>query len=189
MTRSRAAYHTWLLGEALLLAVLGGALAVFLTYSQPHSAYALPHLKLVLQTVGALAGGLLALLAGVRFATERRRFDLLLCLGFFVASVGTAAFGVAPSIAERELTRAEAWAGVVTRLIAWVLIAAAPFAHGRVASSRRTLGNWLAFLVVALLFIWLAMHSIEETLPALAPSTATPTPALLTVAYALNAFL
>jgi signal transduction histidine kinase len=189
MARTRDAYHSWLLGEALLLAVLGGSLAVFLAFSQPHSAYALPHLKLVLQTVGALAGGLLALLAGVRFATERRRFDLLLCLGFFVASVGTAAFSVAPSVAERELTGAEAWAGVVTRLIAWVLIAAAPFAHGRVASSRRTLGNWLAFLVVALVFIWLAMHSIEEALPALAPSAATPTPALLTFAYALNAFL
>ena len=70
MARTRDAYHSWLLGEALLLAVLGGALAVFLAYSQPHSAYALPHLKLVLQTAGALAGGLLALLAGVRFATE-----------------------------------------------------------------------------------------------------------------------
>ena len=189
MARSRDAYDSWLLGEALLLAVLGGALAVFLTYSQPHSAYALPHLTLVLQTAGALAGGLLALLAGVRFATERRRFDLLLCLGFFVAAAGTAAFSVAPAIAEQDLTRAEAWAGVVTRLIAWVLIAAAPFAHGRVKSSRRTLGNWLAFLVVALILIWTTMHSIEEALPALAPSAATAPPALLTFAYSLNAFL
>ena len=189
MARSRDAYHNWLLGEALLLALLGGALAVFLTYSQPHSAYALPHLKLVLQTAVALAGGLLALLAGVRFATERRRFDLLLCLGFFVASVGTAAFSVAPAIAEQELTRAEAWAAVVTRLIAWVLIAAAPFAHGRVKSSRRTLGNWLAFLVLALIGIWAAMHSIEEALPALAPTAATAPPALLTFAFSLNAFL
>lgn len=189
MARTRDAYHSWLLGEALLLAVLGGALAVFLAYSQPHSAYALPHLKLVLQTAGALAGGLLALLAGVRFATERRRFDLLLCLGFFVASVGTVAFSVAPAIAEQDLTRAEAWAGVATRLIAWVLIAAAPFAHGRVASSRRTLGNWLAFLVLALMLIWLAMHSVEEALPALAPNAVTTPPALLTFAYSLNAFL
>src|SRR3954453_18606093 len=193
MARSRDAYHSWLLGEALLLAVLGGVLAVFLTYWQPHSAYALSHLKLVLQTAGALAGGLLALLAGVRFATERRRFDLLLCLGFFVASVGTAAFSVAPAIAENELTRAEAWAGVVTRLIAWVLIAAAPFAHGRVKSSRRTLGNWLAFLVLALVAIWATMHSIEGALPGLAPTAATAPPpappAPLTFAYSLNAFL
>jgi len=189
MGRSRDAYHSWLLGEALLLAVLGGALAFFLAYAQPHSAYALPHLKLVLQTVGALAAGLLALLAGVRFAAERRRFDMLLCLGFFVAAVSTAAFSVAPAIAEQELTRAEAWTGVVARLIAWVLIAAAPFAHGRVVSSGRTLGNWLAFLLVALMLLWLTIHSIEEALPALAPSTATTPPALLTFAYALNAFL
>jgi signal transduction histidine kinase len=189
MGRSRDAYQNWLLGEALLLTLLGGALAVFLAYSQPHSAYALPQLKLVLQTVGALAAGLLALLAGVRFATERRRFDMLLCLGFFVAAVGTAAFSVAPAIAEQELTRAEAWTDVVARLIAWVLIAAAPFAHGRVASSRRTLGKWLAFLVVALMLLWLTMHSIADALPVLEPSTASTPPAMLTFAYSLNAFL
>jgi signal transduction histidine kinase len=189
MARSRGAYRTFLLGEALLLALLGGALVVFLADSQPHSAYALPHLKLVLQTIGALAGGMVALLAGVRFTTERRRFDLLLCLGFFVASVSTAAFSIAPAIAERDLTLAEAWTGVVTRLIAWVLIAAAPFAHGRVASSRRTLGNWLAFLVLALMVIGGTMPSIAQALPALAPDTATAPPALLTFAYSLNAFL
>jgi signal transduction histidine kinase len=189
MTRGRGTYHSWLLGEALLLAVLGGALAVFLAFSQPHSAYSLPNLKLVLQTAGALAAGLVALLAGVRFATERRRFDLLLCLGFFVASVSTAAFSVVPAITQQDLTRAEAWTGVVARLIAWLLIAAAPFAHGRVASSRRTLGNWLAFLLVALGLLWATMHSIEEALPALAPSTATTPPALLTFAYSLNAVL
>src|SRR5213593_3916515 len=116
MRLNRDAYQAWLLGEALLLALLGGALALFLTHSQPHSSYALPHLRLVLQTAGALAGGLVALLAGVRFATERRRFDLLLCLGFFVASASTAAFSLAPSIAEQDLTRAEAWTGVVSRL-------------------------------------------------------------------------
>ena len=64
-------------------------LALLLTYSQVGSGYALPHLKLVLQTAGALAAGLVALLAGARFTTERRRFDLLLCLGFFVASASS----------------------------------------------------------------------------------------------------
>src|SRR5690242_13262770 len=162
MRRSRAAYQTWLLGEALLLGALGGALGVFLMYSQPHSTYSLPNLQLVLQTAGALAAGLVALLAGVRFATERRRFDLLLCLGFFVASVSTVAFGVVPAISEQELTRTDAWTGVLARLFAWLLIAAAPFAHGRVASSRRTLGNWLAFLVVALGLLWATMYSIED---------------------------
>src|SRR4051812_18294344 len=129
MRRHRDAYQAWLLGEVLLLGVLGAALALLLTQSQRHSGYALPHLKLVLQTVGALAGGLVALLAGVRFTTERRRFDLLLCLGFFVASASTATFSLAPSIAEQPMTRGEAWTGVVARLFAWILIAAAPFAR------------------------------------------------------------
>jgi signal transduction histidine kinase len=189
MRRNRDAYQSWLLGEVLLLALLGAALALFLTHSQPHSSYALPHLKLVLQTVGALAGGLVALLAGVRFTTERRRFDLLLCLGFFVSSASTVAFGLAPSIAEHDLTRAEAWTGVVARLIAWILIAAAPFARGVVSSSRRTLGNWLVFLVVALASLWGLVHSIEAALPALSPSASNAPPFLLTFAYSTNAFL
>src|SRR4051812_23923984 len=116
MRRNRDGYQSWLLGEILLLGLLGAALALFLTHAQSHSGYALPHLKLVLETAGGLAAGLVALLAGVRFATERRRFDLLLCLGFFVASTSTAAFALAPAIAEHDLTRAEAWTGVVSRL-------------------------------------------------------------------------
>jgi signal transduction histidine kinase len=143
----------------------------------------------VLQTVGGLAAGLVALLAGARFTTERRRFDLLLCLGFFVACSSTAAFELAPSIAERQLTRAEAWSGVVARLIAWTLIAAAPFARGAVRSSRRTLGNWLAFLLLALGSLWVLLHSIEATLPALAPSVGASPPFLLTFAYSANSIL
>jgi len=189
MRLNRDAYQAWLLGEALLLALLGGALALFLTHSQPHSAYALPHLKLVLQTAGALACGLVALLAGVRFAAERRRFDLLLCLGFFVASASTIAFELAPSIAERELTPSEAWSGVVARMFAWVLIAAAPFARGIVGSSRRTLGNWLGFLVVALASLWILMHSVETALPALVPSSTDTPPFMLTFSYSANAFV
>jgi signal transduction histidine kinase len=187
--RNPDAYQAWLLGESLLLALLGASLALFLTHSQLHSSYELPHLKLVLQTVGALAGTLVAVLAGARFTTERRRFDLLLCLGFFVASASTVAFSLAPSIAERELTRAEAWTGVAARLIAWTLIAAAPFAGGVVNSHRRTLGNWLAFLVVALAALWSLIHSIETTLPALVPAASDSPPLLLTFAYAANAFL
>jgi signal transduction histidine kinase len=189
MRRNRDAYQTWLLGEVLLLAVLGGALALLLTHSRTGSGYALPHLKLVLQTVGVLAAGLVALLAGARFTTERRRFDLLLCLGFFVAAASTAAFELAPSIAEQDLSRVGAWTGVVSRLIAWILIVAAPFAGGVVKSTRRTLGNWLAFLIVVLGLLWGVMHSIEAALPALMPSASTSPPFLLTFAYSANSLL
>ena len=187
--RNRDSYQAWLRNEALLLALLGAALAFFLIQPQPRTSYALPHLRLVLQTVGALAAGLVALLAGARFTTERRRFDLLLCLGFFVACCSTTAFALAPSIAESDLTRAEAWTGVVSRLIAWTLIAAAPFARGLASSSRRTLGNWLTFLVLTLASLWLLVHSIEESLPALVPTATTSPPALLTFAYSANSFL
>jgi len=188
MRRNRDAYQAWLFGEVLLLALLGAALAFFLTRSH-HSTYELPNLRLVLQTVGALAGGLVALLAGVRFTTERRRFDLLLCLGFFVASVSTAAFVLAPAIAEHDMTRAEAWSEVVSTVFAWTLIAAAPFAGGVVKSSRRTLGNWLAFLVVALVVLGALMNSIEAALPALLPNANNAPPFLLTFAYSANALL
>lgn len=189
MPRKRDAYQAWLLGEALLLGLLGAVLALFLTRFQADSGYALPHLKLVLQTVGALAAGLVALLAGARFTTERRRFDLLLCLGFFVASASTAAFSLAPAIGEHDLTRADAWTGVVSRVFAWVLIAAAPFARGVVSSSRRTLGNWLVFLIVALGSLWILMQSIEAALPALVPGGNNAPPFLLTFAYSTNSFL
>ena len=68
MRLNRDAYQAWLLGEALLLALLGGALALFLTHSQPHSAYALPHLKLVLQTAGFMV--LAALVGSSRCSQE-----------------------------------------------------------------------------------------------------------------------
>ena len=189
MQRNRDAYQAWLRGEVLLLAVLGGALAILLIHSRTGSGYALPHLKLVLQTIGVLAAGLVALLAGARFTSERRRFDLLLCLGFFVAAASTASFELAPSIAEQDFTRAEAWTGVVSRLIAWILIAAAPFAGGVVASTRRTLRTWLAFLIVVLALLWAVMHSIEAALPALMPGATTSPPFLLTFAYSANSLL
>jgi signal transduction histidine kinase len=189
MRRDRDAYQAWLLGEIVLLALLGVSLALVLTRSYAHSSYALPNLRLVLQTVVALAGGLVAILAGARFATEGRRFDLLLCLGFFVASASTLAFGLAPSIAEHELTRSEAWTGLAARLVAWTLIAAAPFAHGVVGSHRRTLGNWIVFLVIVLTALWSLVGSLGDALPRLVPADGDTPPFLLTFAYSASALL
>src|SRR5215211_1525891 len=188
MRRERDTYQAWLVGEIVLFALLGGSLAFFVTHTELPSSYALPNLRLTLETAGTLATGLVAILAGTRFATDGRRFDLLLCLGFCVASASTLAFALAPRIAEQELTRAEAWSLVAAGLMASTLIAAAPFARGTVASHRRTLGNWLAFLVVALAALWLLVRSIDA-LPALVPGTVDEPPALLTTAYSAAALL
>ena len=59
----------------------------------------------MLGTTIALAGGLVAVLAGIRFAVEGRRLDLLLTAGFFVAAASTLAFGIAPAWAAAPVAR------------------------------------------------------------------------------------
>src|SRR5205823_4030649 len=132
----------------------------------------------VIQTAVTLAAGIVALLAGVRFGVEGRRLDLLLCTGFLVASVSTLAFSIAPVIGGQPLHRPEGWAGVVGRLFAWTLIAAAPFTRGRSKWGSRVLGNACIAACVVLLLIWTAFHSFAGTLPELASSDATPPPVM-----------
>src|SRR6476646_9095404 len=105
-------FQAWLWGEILLFGLLG---------------FSLPQLGLVLQTVMAFAGGIIALLAGIRFAVEGRRLDLFLSTGFMIASGSIVAFAIVPVLDGQPVHRAEAWAGVAGRLLAWTLIAAAPF--------------------------------------------------------------
>ena len=85
-------FQAWLAGEILLIGLLGASLALFVTNRHLQTEVYLPNLRLVLQTVAAFAAGIIAVLAGVRYAVEGRRLDLLLCTGFLVASVTTAAF-------------------------------------------------------------------------------------------------
>ena len=47
----------------------------------------------------AFAAGIIALLAGIRFAVEGRRLDLFLCTGFLVSCLSNAAFVIAPLVA------------------------------------------------------------------------------------------
>jgi len=124
---SRDDFQAWLWGEILLFGLLGSSLALFVTNHQLQTKFSLPQLGLVLQTVMAFAGGIIALLAGIRFAVEGRRLDLFLCTGFLVASVSIVAFAIAPVLDGQPVHRAESWAGVAGRLFAWALIAAAPF--------------------------------------------------------------
>jgi signal transduction histidine kinase len=133
----------------------------------------------------AFAGGIIALLAGIRYAVEGRRLDLLLCVGFLVGSLSIAAFSIAPVLNDDPVHRTEAWAGVVGRLLAWILIAAAPFMRGR--SGPRALVNTAVPACVVLVLAWLALRSYAPELPALDPNAETP--GLLTGSLAAQALL
>ena len=186
----RDAFEGFLWGEVLLFALLGAALALFLSYESLRTPYELPHLRLVLATLFALAGGLVALLTATRFAVEGRRFDLLLCAGFFTTSAAWVAFTVGPAVSEAAERRTETWAGLAGRLLGWALIAAAPFAHGRVARRRATLWNLLFGLVTALVLIWGLSRSLGVGLPSLTPASRSESvPFLLTFSLAAQALL
>jgi signal transduction histidine kinase len=177
---ARDDFQAWLWGEILLFGLLGAALALFLTQDNLQTRFSLPQLGLVLQTVMAFAGGIIAVLAGVRYAVEGRRLDLLLCTGFLVGSISTAAFAIGPVLNGHPLHRPEAWAGMVGRLLSWTLIAAAPFARGR--SGSKALANGILTSCVVLFVAWMALRSSASDLPAIDPDSATP--GLLTGALA-----
>src|SRR5436305_10070478 len=132
-------FQAWLWGEILLIGLLGSSLALFVTRHDLQTRVSLPQLGLVLQTVIAFAGAIIALLAGIRYAVEGRRVDLFLCVGFLVSSVSIVAFSIGPVVNDDPVHSPEAWAAVVGRLLGWALIAAAPFVRGR--SGPKALAN------------------------------------------------
>jgi signal transduction histidine kinase len=178
-------FQAWLVGEILLIGLLGSSLALFVSNHDLQTQFALPNLGLVLQTIMAFAGGIIALLAGVRFAVEGRRLDLFLSTGFLVSSISLVAFAIIPAIDATPVHRAEAWAGVVGRLFAWSLIAVAPFVRGR--SGPRALANSIVAASLALGLAWFALHSSAASLPAIDPHA--DTPLLLTGSRAAQALL
>src|SRR6266496_1603876 len=128
---SRDDFQAWLWGEILLIGLLGAALALFVSRRNLQTTFSVPELGLVLQTMMAFAGGIIALLAGIRYSVEGRRIDLFLCTGFLIASLSIVAFAIVPALDGQPVHRPEAWASVVGRLLAWTLIAVAPFIPGR----------------------------------------------------------
>ena len=178
-------FQAWLGGEILLIGLLGASLALFVTNPHLQTEVDLPNLRLVLQTIAAFAAGIIALLAGIRYAVEGRRLDLLLSTGFLVASVSTAAFSIVPALNGHPIHRPESWAAVVGRVFSWVLIAAAPFVPGR--SRPRTLANTILAALAVLLVAWLALRSAGTDLPALDPHAETPF--VLTSSFAALALL
>ena len=184
---SRDIYSSWLLGEILLVALLGSATTLFLSNPQLQDAYFLPEVRLVLDTAIALAGGIVAILAGVRFGVEGRRLDLLLCAGFTAAAGGTLVFAVVPVLGGSPLRPSEAWAGLTARVFAAALIAAAPFVRGRASARSRALLVAVGGLVPVLAFIWSVFLTIGTDLPLLAPAPGASQPFVLTGTLSLLA--
>src|SRR5712691_175793 len=98
-TEAREEFEQFLWGEVVLVALMGAALALFLSKSTLRGTWDLPELRLMLMTLYAVGGGLVALLSASRFSTEGRRFDLLLCGGFLTGSIAWVAFSIAPDVA------------------------------------------------------------------------------------------
>jgi signal transduction histidine kinase len=183
----RDAYSAWLWGEILLLGLLGAALALFVTYPSLRDTFELPQLRLVLDTAVTLAAAIVAVLAGVRFSVEGRRLDFLLCGGFFVAAASTFAFSIVPVFEGGTVGKSEAWSGIAGRLLATGLIAAAPFARGRIVGRQRALRWSIGALVCLEVSMWLLVRSVSSGAPALAGGD--DQPLLLIFSLALQAFL
>jgi signal transduction histidine kinase len=181
----RDEFQAWLWGEILLFGLLGSSLALFVSNHDLQTRFSLPQLGLVLQTIMAFAGAIIAVLAGIRYSVEGRRLDLLLCTGFLVASASNTAFLIAPLVSGHPVHRPEAWAAVVGRLFAWTLIAAAPFVRGR--SGPRALANTALSACIVLALVWLVLRSSSSELPTLGPNV--DTPGLLTGAISALALL
>jgi signal transduction histidine kinase len=187
MRRDDTAYQSWLWGEILLFGLLAAALALFVTYPELRPTYHLPQVRLVLDTMVALAGTLVAVLAGVRFSVDGRRLDWLLCAGFSLAAGATFCFGIAPLLGGEPLHRTEQWAWIWCRVLAGTLIAAAAFSRRRSGERGRALAELFAVVPCALLTVWLAAASFGDALPSLSSGANSDQPRLLTASLALRA--
>src|ERR671934_1532969 len=180
------AYQSWLWGEVLLFGLLGATLALFVTYPGLRPTYELPQVRLVLDTMVALAAVLVAVLAGIRFSVDGRRLDWLLCAGFSLVAGSTFCFGIAPILGGQPLHRTEQWSWIWGRVLAGVLIAAAAFARRRTAARRRELFELLVFVPAILILIWMFADSFGDALPSLTATDRTQPP-LLTATLGLRA--
>jgi signal transduction histidine kinase len=190
MRRQRTELQAWLWGEIVLFGLLAASLALLVAYPTLRTQYDRPQLLLVLETTMALAGVLVALLAGVRFSVTGLRTDLLLAAGFLIWSLSTVAFAIIPALDNGSLSRADAWATLAGSIAGQGLIATAPFVSGRSRFRERAVRDAVLVAAVALAAVWLLLRAHGGGLPAL---TASPgvgaAPSGLASALAVQAFL
>ncbi|HEY5693378.1 MAG TPA: histidine kinase [Gaiellaceae bacterium] len=189
MRRRRTELQAWLWGEIVLAVLLAGSLALLLSVPALRTQYDRPQLLLVLETIMALAGVLVALLAGARFSVVGLRTDLLLAAGLLIWSLSTAAFGIVPALGSGTLGRADAWAALVGGIAGQGLVALAPFVGGRSRRRDRALGDAVLAAAVALAAVWLLLRAHGAALPALTPLPGAAAPPGLASALAVQALL
>jgi signal transduction histidine kinase len=152
--RRRDSFETFLSGEVALVALLGAALALFLSQPALRTPYDLPQLRLVLLSLYAAAAALLALLTAIRFGVDRRRFELLLFAGFTAVSISWAVFAVGTAVADRSENAPETWACLGGVCAGWAVVASAPFVQGRVERRRGVLAETALVVVALLVALW-----------------------------------
>jgi signal transduction histidine kinase len=179
------AFETFLWGELVLVALLSAGLALFVTTTRLRTPYDLPELRLVLATLFGVGGGLVALLCATRFSVEGRRFDLLLCGGFFTTSLGWVVFVLGPAIAGQREGRTESWSSLASSLAGWTLVACAPFVRGRIDSKRTALVELMTALTALVAGIWIISRWLGIGLPDFASTADHRVPALRSVALAM----
>jgi signal transduction histidine kinase len=167
-TTRKDAFETFLSGEVALVALLGAALALFLTKASLRAPHDWPELRLVLTTLYAVGGGLIALLTAIRFSLEGRRFDLMLCCGFSVLSVSWVVFAIGPAVGGNAGSSSSQWASLGGLLAGWGVLACAPFIRGVIERRRAALLELAATVAGGVAAIWVV--SRVGGLPAAGPS-------------------
>ena len=160
--RRRDTFETFLSGEVVLVALLGAALALFLSRPALRTPYDLPQLRLVLLTLYAVAAALLALLTAIRFGVDGRRFELLLFAGFTAVSISWVFFAVGSAVADRSENGSETWASLAGVCAGWIVVASAPFVRDRVERRRVALAETAVVVVAGLLALWLLSRGRGE---------------------------
>src|SRR3954469_3255512 len=150
----RDTFASFLSGEIVLVALLGAALALFLSKPSMRSPYDLPQLRLVLTSLYAGAMGLLALLTAIRFTVDKRRFDLMLSCGFSLIGLSWLVFAVGPAVVDRTENGIEPWGCLGGVLVGWGIIAGAPLVRGGVERTTLDLLEALLAALIGLALVW-----------------------------------